>query len=235
LTSISLKIAVYDPEMSTWRMFAKDIASDAIAKWSGGGGIIFGILSLIFPKLLVTPWPFVALGVVCFFISTFRAWFVAYSRTVPRFELVPDHSERRDRFHTQQSGFASEYHRIIVNNTGVEPIDDIRVFMESFANMDRVIDLIPTGTDGSEPVCLYHEVLRAFDLFVYDGPGECIHLIGRRDQPHIQSVIPSERFEIRFSVAGKGVATKHYSVWVTPTPGDITTSIPVERPSHHGT
>ena len=207
--------------MNAVRAFVKDVGSDALAKWSGGGGLLFAFAALVFPSVFGGLRPFLLLGAACLFVSCFRAWFVAYSRTLPRFEVVNNHPERVDRFHTQQGGFASEYHRVVVRAVGIEPIEDIRVFLERFNDMDRVIDLTPAGTDGSGEVRLYHDVPRAFDLLIYNGPEDSVTLVGRRNMPQITMGRPAEPFEIIFSVAGRGVPTQRYSVMAHAGAGNV--------------
>src|SRR5712692_11486804 len=114
-----------------------------------------------------------------FLVGLFVAQFVAFAkmrkqrndaekRLLPRFEALPNHEMRRDQFWSD-SGLQAEWHRVVVQSISVDTINNAKVYLRRFGSLqDRMIDCVPTGTDGTRTVSLDHDVPRAFDLFTYD-------------------------------------------------------------------
>jgi hypothetical protein len=152
------------PGVSSLRAFGRDVASDALARWSGGGGILFALAAFVFPKLLNGPWPFLILGVACVMAACVRAWFVAYQRTIPGFEVVSEHPDSVLRSDTR---YPRVRHRVVIRSKGLTPIDDVHVFLIMGASGGERSDLLAVGKDSERDLRLYHDVPLAFELFSY--------------------------------------------------------------------
>ncbi|MDQ6801578.1 MAG: hypothetical protein M3041_12145 [Acidobacteriota bacterium] len=203
---------------SVYRAFADDIASDAVAKWSGGGGIVFVVLAAVFPWLASSLRPFLWLGVVCFFVASVRAWAVEHRKTQAQYVVLNDHPRRSQRFYVSDEGTV-DYQRVWLLNTGVESILDARVRIRQFGGVLQQdnIDCVPTGTkQGEEATTLYHDIPQGFDLFTYRFPERTLHFQGRNGVPDVRFSLDlcPEVFELVFSVAGKNVPTEHYAATI---------------------
>jgi hypothetical protein len=211
--------------LNALRAFLSDVGSDALAKWSGGGGILFALAALVFPSVFAGLRPFLLLGLLCLFVSCFRAWLVAYSRTLPRLEVVNDHPTRVFRNHVLRS----ETHRIVVRNIGIEPVDDVHVFLEAYGESVCMVDLV-ANSEGLGELRLYHDVPRVFSLFEYEfDEGSLhegrLHMRGRGDDLDREYPCPARPLAIVLAIVGKGVATTRYSATVEAVPEGVSVSL----------
>ena len=190
-----------------FRDFASDIANDAIAKWSGLGGLLMTVAEMRWPDLLGGVRPFLWLGTACFFVSCLRAWAVEHLKTVPRFVLIVDHPiERQDQRGPQGNVFGQVY-RVVVGSCQSGHIDDVRVYASVGSTGLTPIELKPSiGWQQPGTHILRPAVPAAFDLFDHRFAGSSIQLQGKISMP-VVPISPTSPEIITVSITGNGVPT----------------------------
>lgn len=150
----------------------------------------------------------------------------AEERLKPQFYVVTDSDARYMDIITTEGATKSisEWHRIVIGNSGEIPIDDVHVFVHSVNGSEirtGTVELQPTNVpDPQEDVRIFHDNPRAWDLVVY-GYGDEMNITGRK----YQIALNAPRAELSLRIVGANAPTMRQNVLISGEKGQRLTSV----------
>ncbi len=211
-------------DASSVHEFIRVLRQNFIAAMGGGVSVLGTLVAAFVPKI-PSPWIVGVTAVICGVLSAYAIW------AKERNERVGVETRLRPALRVLLGGGGpqymqlvtaddnatptNEYHRLVLINTGADPVHDVRVYLQALNGSDLSfgpLELIPMHghINRERPVTAFHDVPVAFDL-VEHGYNDNYFSIPCREQ-FIR--LPFEHHEIRLKVTGtRGTTiTQHVAI-----------------------